>query len=380
MLSKELIAREFPQLDGLLYLNHAAVSPWPHRTAQEIKRFAEENCRIGARDYLDWVRKETELRGQLQKLINAPDCRDIALVKNTSEALSFVAMGLGWESGDNIVSSSEEFPSNRIPWQSLEQKGVELRQTDLNKQNSAEESLFEQVDSRTRLLTISSIQFASGLRLNVEKIGQFCRQRNVLFCVDAIQSIGALEFDVQACFADFAMADGHKWMLGPEGLGVFYTSPRARDLLTVTQFGWHMIEDPNDYANRPWEIAADSRRFECGSTNMLGIHALSSSLSLLLEIGLETVEAHVIENAQSLKDLIQSEPKLQLITATDPELVSGIVVFKHRNVKNESLFHHLRQNGVVCALRGGGIRFSPHFYTSKTTLERAVRLAATARG
>ncbi|MGR8942282.1 MAG: aminotransferase class V-fold PLP-dependent enzyme, partial [Gammaproteobacteria bacterium] len=212
---------EFPLAEDLIYFNHAAVAPWPARTRRAVAEFAEQNCRYGAAFYPDWLKKEGLLREQLQALINAPSADDIALVKNTSEALSFVAYGLEWRAGDNIVSSNEEFPSNRLPWESLAAQGVELRQADLYSAASPEEALFAAVDRNTRLLTISSIQFATGLRLDIERIGAFCKQRGILFCVDAIQSIGAVRFDVQACQADFVMADGHKWMFGPEGLGVF---------------------------------------------------------------------------------------------------------------------------------------------------------------
>lgn len=306
---------EFPIVDNLVYLNHAAVAPWPKRTCDAVKAFAEENMQHGSFHYSDWLKKESELRKQLQHLLNAPSVDDIALVKNTSEALSFVAYGLDWEHGDNIVSSNEEFPSNRIPWESLSNQGVEFRQADLSKASSPEQALFDLCNHNTRLLTISSIQFASGLRLNLEVIGDFCKKNNILFCIDAIQSLGAVRFDVQACQADFVMADGHKWMFGPEGLGVFYTTPESRNKLKLTQFGWHMMKDTHNYENVPWEIHPSSRRFECGSPNMLGIHAWSASLSLLLETKMEAIENQVITNALYLIDKINQSTRLELITA-----------------------------------------------------------------
>lgn len=366
---------EFPLIDDLIYLNHAAVAPWPKRTSAAVIQFAEQNCRYGSHYYLDWLKKETELRSQLQVLINAPSADDLALVKNTSEALSFVAYGLPWRAGDNIVSSDEEFPSNRLPWQSLAERGVEFRQADLSAAATPEDALFALVDSRTRLLTISSIQFASGLRMDLERIGEFCRRRGILFCVDAIQSLGAVQFDVQACQADFVMADGHKWMFGPEGLGVFYTTPAARDQLQLTQYGWHMMKDTHNYENRPWEIHPGARRFECGSPNMLGIHALSASLSLLLETGMATVEKRVLERSDYLKNAIAEHEQLVLLSKPGP-LKSGIVTFKHKTLSNDALYRHLQQHRVVCAPRGGGIRFSPHFYNSFEEIERALALAA----
>jgi len=365
---------EFPLTDDLIYLNHAAVAPWPQRTSEAVIKFAEQNTRFGSHFYLDWLEKELEIRRQLQALLNAPSADDIALVKNTSEALSFVAYGLPWQSGDNIVSSNEEFPSNRLPWQSLADQGVEFRQADLQNAKTPEDALFALVDAKTRLLTISSIQFASGLRLDLERIGAFCKQRDVLFCIDAIQSLGAVQFDVQAYQADFVMADGHKWMFGPEGLGVFYTSPAARDKLKLTQYGWHMMKDTHNYENKPWEIHPTARRFECGSPNMLGIHAFSASLSLLLETGMDEVERLVFEKSDYLKAAIDNNSQLILLSNRLSPLKSGIVTFKHRTIENETLYKHLQQSGVVCALRGGGIRFSPHFYNTLEEIDRALAI------
>ena len=368
---------EFPLSDELIYLNHAAVSPWPKRTRDAVVAFAEQNLHYGSHFYLDWLKKQNELRRQFQELLNAPSAEDIALVKNTSEALSFVAYGLPWKIGDNIVSSNEEFPSNRLPWQSLANQGVEFRQADLSNHGSPEEALFALVDKQTRLLTVSSIQFASGLRLDLERIGEFCKQRGILFCIDAIQSLGAVAFDVQAYQADFVMADGHKWLFGPECLGVFYTNPDARERLRLTQYGWHMMKDTHNYENKPWEIHPGARRFECGSPNMLSIHALSASLSLLLEIGMRDIEQRVLERSDYLKTNIAANPNLCLLSEQRHVLKSGIVVFKHKHLQTDALYRFLQQNGVVCAMRGGGIRFSAHFYNSLSELDQAVTLAAT---
>lgn len=365
---------EFPLTDELIYLNHAAVGPWPKRTGEAVIKFAEQNTRYGSHFYLDWLNKEAELRTQLQTLLSAPSLDDIALVKNTSEALSFVASGLTWQPGDNVVSSNEEFPSNRLPWESLANQGVEFRQADLHNADTPEDALFALVDGNTRLLTISSIQFASGLRMDLKRIGEFCKRRGILFCIDAIQSLGAVQFDVQAYQADFVMADGHKWMFGPEGLGVFYTTPEARDKLKLTQYGWHMMKDIHNYENKPWEVHPTARRFECGSPNMLGIHAFSASLSLLLEIGMATVEAQVLEKSNYLIDVIDKNERLVLLSAKQSPLKSGIVIFKHRTVTNVVLYKYLQENGVVCALRGGGIRFSPHFYNTFEEIDRTLEL------
>jgi len=369
------LCAEFSLREDIFYLNHAAVAPWPRRTADAIKKFAEENASQGSKAYPQWLTVEAGLRAQLQQLINAPSSDDIALLKNTSEALSVVAFGLPWQTGDNIVSSNEEFPSNRVVWEALREQGVELRQADLQSADTPEDALFARVDARTRLMSVSSIQYASGRRLDIEKLGCFCRKHNILFCIDAIQSIGAVHFDVQTAQADFVMADGHKWMLGPEGLALFYCRAELREQLRLHQYGWHMTDAYVDFDRHTWQPAPTARRFECGSPNMLGIHALSASVSLLLEAGMERVEAAVIENARTLFDAIEASHNLELLSDATPGRFGGIVTFRHRTVDNQRLFDHLTQNGVMCALRGGGVRFSPHFYTPKEQLLRAVELA-----
>ena len=211
--------------------------------------------------------------------------------------------------------------------------------------------------------------------MDLRRIGEFCKNNNILFCIDAIQSIGAVEFDVQEYQADFVMADGHKWMLGPEGLGVFYTTPESRDKLELTQFGWHMIEDTCNYENSPWKIHPTAKRFECGSPNMLGIHALSASLSLLLELGMSEVEQRVLANADHLIKKIQQSSQLKLLSLAPSKFKSGIVLFTHQTRSNTELFKHLQANDVMCVLRGEGIRFSPHFYNSFDELDQALAIA-----
>ncbi len=371
MLSPDNIANEFPIEEHLDYLNHAAVAPWPRRSAKAIDRFTEQNLTRGATDYLEWLKVEKRLRDQLKILINAESHDEIALLKNTSEALSVIAYGLTWRPGDNIVSSDQEFPSNRIVWQSLKSQGVELRKASLEQSDSPEQALFEQCDSKTRLLTISSVQYASGIRLNLKKIGEFCRARGILFCVDAIQSLGAHPFDVQGISADFVMADGHKWMLGPEGLALFYCRREHINTLKLNQYGWHMVEAVGEYDQESWQPAKSARRFECGSLNMLAIHALDASLSLLLELGMDKVEKLIAERVNQIIELIKQRPQLTLITPSEPQRRSGIVTFCHQKIDSEHLYQSLMKVGVICAARGGGIRFSPHFYTSKQSINRA---------
>lgn len=374
-----VIAAEFPPQNRCIHLNHAGVAPWPRRAVAAVMRFAEESHACGVTTYEGWLRTEANLRQSLCRLIQGAAPEDIALLKNTSEGLSVVAHGLSWRAGDNIVTTDQEFPSNRIVWQSLAAQGVELRQAALDGVTPPEELLFRCVDQRTRLIAVSSVQFGTGLRMDLERIGEYCRRHGILFCVDAIQSLGALEFDLEAIQADFVAADGHKWMLGPEGVALFYVRPELRERLTLRQFGWHMVEAMGDYARADWSPARSARRFECGSPNLLGIHALEASLSLLLEIGLKTASRKILNNSSYLIELIDNNPdSLELLSARDPGRRSGIVTFRHRALPAAELYQVLRDQGVICAMRGGGIRFSPHFHTRRESLENAMRLVLAA--
>jgi cysteine desulfurase/selenocysteine lyase len=364
---------EFNLDNDVIYLNHAAVAPWPCRTELAVNAFCRENVTIGSKKYANWLQVENQLKKQLASLINAESVDEIALVKNTSEALSFVAYGLDWNAGDNIVTSDEEFPSNMIPWESLANQGVTVKKTTLKGLSDPTDALIQQIDQRTRLLTISSVQYASGLRVDLERLGQACQKNGVLFCIDAIQSIGAFPFDVQKYQADFVMADGHKWMLGPEGLAVFYCRLQALDKLKLTQFGWHMVEDMGNYDTPLWSTAKSARRFECGSPNMLSIHALSASIGLLLETGMDNVSANVIERGQYVIDKVKQNDSLALLTNPDKN-GNNIIVFKSSNDDTDKLFDYLTTHNVVCAKRGGGIRFSPHFYTPTDVIDRAFKL------
>ena len=373
MLHDNLWDEEFPQDPGICYLNHAAVAPWPKRAAEAVVGFARENACQGARDYPRWMQLEHELRGQFQRLLNAPSKTDIALVKNTSEAISLVAMGLDWTEGDEVLLSDQEFPSNRIPWQALATLGVKVRQVSLDG-DDPEAALIAAMGPATRLLSISSVQYASGLRMDLQRLGQACRERGILFCVDAIQSLGALPLDVQAIDCDFAMADGHKWLLGPEGLGVFYCRKDARDRLKLTQFGWHMVEALGDYDREDWTPASSARRFEPGSPNTLAQHALSASLALLNEVGAERVQEALQQRTAYLLQSITALPGARLLSPTAPERRAGIVTFTFQGVDNDWLYRQLMDAGVICASRGGGIRWSPHFYTHHAVLDRALTI------
>ena len=373
-----LIQQEFPLADNLIHLNHAAVGPWPLRARNAAVNFADENMRLGSTNYLQWLQKENLLRKQLANLINAKSSGEIALSKNTSEALSLVAYGYDWQPGDEVIISDQEFPSNRIVWESLQSRyGVKVITAQLHSHPSPELAILNCLTPRTRLVSVSSIQYGTGLKLNLHKLGSELRTSNTLFCVDAIQSVGASQIDVERDHIDFLMADGHKWMLGPEGLALFYVRKEKQEQLRLNQFGWHMVKDRGNYDRQDWEPADNATRFECGSPNMLATHTLSASLELLQLIGIESIETLTQQNVRFLAEALADNPKVSIITDLTPGRFNGILTFKVSGIESQSLYEQLKTKGVLCACRGGGVRFSPHFYTSKSALTTAVGIVET---
>jgi len=353
---------QFPLDKNILYFNHAAVSPWPECSVSAIKDFSQQNLHTGSSNYLKWMETEAHLRELLRNLVNAGSVNDIALLKNTSEGLSVIAYGLDWFAGDNIVIPAGEFPSNRIIWQSLEQFGVEVRQIDIRETNDPEQAIINATDEKTRIVSVSAVQYTDGFRLNLPQLGTYLSKTPTLFVVDAIQQLGALQFDNNEVKADFIVADGHKWMMGPEGLALFYSHPEARSQLKLKQFGWRMVENPTDFLQQNWKISKTSTRFECGSPNMLAIFALRASLEFILTTGIDKIEEIILRNTDKLLKYINNNDDYYLLGSADNNRQSGIILLAHKHESSSELFSKLTAAGVQCAERGKGVRLSPHFY------------------
>lgn len=347
------------------------MAPWPRRAVEAVRRFADINGCVGSEHYTEWLAVDQRLRQHLARLIGAASPGDIALAKSTSEALSVIAYGLDWQPGDTIVGIAEEFPSNRIVWESLAERGVSWRGLGLDASKEPESNLLALCDERTRLIAVSWVQYARGLRLDLSRLGALCQARGILLCVDAIQGLGALPFDLAETQADFVVADGHKWMLGPEGLALLYVRPELRNRLALHQFGWNMVENRGDYDRTDWEPARSARRFQCGSPNLLGIHALEASLSLIEEVGSDWIAAAIAERVDHLVSRID-RLGLELLSPRSTDRRAGIVTFRVPGLDSARLYRGLMERRILCAHRGGGIRFSPHFYTPISVIDRAM--------
>jgi len=319
------LEREFPITREWAYFNHAAVAPLPARVAASVRAFAEEASQKGATNYAAWKACLNETR-KLGSLLVGCEPNEIAFVKNTTHGLMCVANSLDWREGDNVVSFDGEFPANYWPWRNLERLGVQLRLASLRNGLPCWEDLEEICDSRTRLAAVSFVGYANGCRLDGSRLGEICRRRGILSCVDAIQGIGAIPFDAHSWGLDFVSADSHKWMLGPEGIGLLFCSKRVIDQLNNSMTGWCSHRNYSDYEDTRPRLWPDARRFEEGSHNMMSVHALNASLNLLLEVGIGQVSARLQALTDRLVDSLKRD-HWEVVSRADRE--NGRALFRH---------------------------------------------------
>jgi cysteine desulfurase/selenocysteine lyase len=361
--NKAAVRELFPVTRNLIYVNHAAVGPLSVRAAAAMEGHVRDQRDFGALRWREWYAEYDLLRAAAARLIGAADPREIAILKNTSEGLSFVAEGLRWREGDNVITTDLEFPSNAVPWKRLARRGVECR---VLRSDGAFDvaDVARLIDDRTRVVTVSSVAFHHGFAADLDAIGALCAERNVLFCVDAIQSVGMLPTDVRKSKIAFLAADGHKWMCASEGAAIFYVAAEHRDKLEVIESGWWNIERRGRFIECSIDLLPDSRRFEAGSLNTTGIYGLRAAIELLLELGVEEVAAEAIRVATRLADGLES---IGWRLGTPRPIRSAIVGAAPPGVDGRELLrlHGLLEKGrIVCAPREGMLRFSPHFYNS----------------
>jgi selenocysteine lyase/cysteine desulfurase len=362
----------FPVTQTLAYLNHAGVAPISTRVAEALARYTMEATHKGAFDYARAYDAEIErVRGRAAELIGAGS-DEIAFVKNTSEGLGIVAAGLDWQRGDRVVVCDLEYPSNVYAWWSLRPRGVEtvmLRGRDgALPIESVEEAL---AHPRTRLLALSSVEFGSGARNDLATLGRLCRERGVLFCVDAIQSLGCFPLDVGQCHIDFLAADGHKWLLSVEGCGLFFCRRALLERLTPRVVGWRSVTHNLDFDRYHFELQPGAGRFEEGTPNTSGIFALGAAIDLLLELGVEAIGSRVLELGDRLCAALAGRGAV-IASPRAPGQASGIVAFALPGEAPARTAARLRAAGVFVVERRGCVRASPHFYNSPEDLDRLI--------
>ena len=357
---------EFPVTQNLIYLNHAAVAPLPKRTALAMQAWAEEALQFGSLHYSNWLDTYEAVRVVAARLMGASR-GEIALVKNTSEGIATVAMGLDWHPGDRIVAFREEFPANYYPWLRLEAQRCNVVWLSVR-------DPLEAIDAAcvgAKLLAISFVQYLSGFRADLNAIGEICKRRRCFFFVDAIQGLGAFPLDVETAHIDALAADGHKWLLGPEGCGILYVRQAWQDSIFPREFGWTNVAGYNDYASRDMALRADAGRYECGTLNTIGCFGLRASMELILEAGV----GRICEAVQGLTDQLAHgacRKGYELLGDRTLENGAGIIAIQKPGLDSRKIVHDLKQRGIAAAPRQGWVRMSPHFYISPEEIDRVV--------
>ena len=354
---------EFPVTKSYIYMNHAGVAPISSRVRDAMMGFVEDATVNGAVNVETWVETAEMCRSVAAQLINA-DSTEIAFMKNTTQGILIAANGIDWREGDNVVTTAVEFPANVYPWWSLKERyGVETRMAPEREGRIHLDDIVAAIDERTRVVTISHVEFASGYRNDIKTLGKICRERDIWFVVDAIQSLGAIEVDVKSSYVDILAADGHKWLLAPEGAAIFYCADEKRERLINTNVGWSSVVNPRDFLNYDLTQKPDATRFEEGSYNSVGLYGLNAAIELLLEVGVSTIETHILQLTIALIEGLESKGYRVITPKADSER-AGIVVFESDQHTPIELYELLHEQKIITAERGSGLRVSPHFYNT----------------
>jgi cysteine desulfurase/selenocysteine lyase len=368
--------REFPVTREKIYLAHAAVCAFPRRVQEAITKYALGASQAQQEAVMPpgWLQQTRQLA---VKFLGAK-VDEVAFVGPTSNALSFIAGGLSFRRNQTVLVYGDDYPSNVYPWMTLAERGVEVRYLNIGEFGVVRaRDVIGQVDENTRLVAVSSCHFLSGYRVELDAIGKFLRERGILFSVDAIQTLGAFETNLEQ--VDFAAADAHKWLLGPCAAGLMYVRKEVQEQLRPTTQGWHNIRTPNFVTQEKIEYKPDARRYEAGSHNLLGIAAMRAGLELLMEIGVETISRDLLRKRGWFVPALEERGYTVLQANAGPANASGIITFFKSEADMSQLHARLEENSVITSARSDRsgqrfIRVSPHFYNTDAELKRVLEL------
>lgn len=360
----------FPALEQYAYLNSAAVSPLPTTAIDAIRSQLDDVSRHGSLHYPKWVATKDQCRALVAEMLHVRGDQ-VAFVRNTSDGFASIANGLKWAAGDNIVSFDGEFPANFYPWRRIrDAQGVELRLCGEIDGRVDIDTLISMIDSNTRVVALSAVQFASGYRADLERVGRAARAVDALFCVDIIQGFGAMPFDLPAQFVDAACGASHKWLCAPEGCGIIYLSDRARDRVEPTLVGWISVDEPWDFADREQAFKPTALAWESGTGPSSLFYGLEQSLTLLHTTGAERIEAHLAVLSDRICEGLAGRD-YNIVSSRTPGERSQIVCVKHRDgLTSNQIAATLLENNVVVSPRGDRLRIAPHFYNNGSDIDR----------
>jgi len=359
----------FPITSQKIYMNHAAISPLSVRVTDRLEEYIDVRSfgSIDNFEHADALRNHT--RQMLAKMIHTQP-EQIAFVQSTSEGLNHLVNGLTWNPGDEVLTTDYEFPSNVYPFLNLEKRfGVKVVFTPNRDGKILIEDIESRISEKTRLLTISFVEFSNGFRNDLETIGRICKENGTIFSVDGIQGIGAIPIDVQKYNIDFLSNGGHKWLMGMMGAGFMYIAPKLFERLIPAYTGWLAVENAWDFFDYRLDLLPDAKRFEYATVNFMGISALSASVELLLEAGIENIETHLLKLGAQLVNGLENAGMV-FMGAREKQYWSGIFSFSGKKI--EKLYEYFMKENIVVSLRNGMIRIAPHFYNTKEEISELI--------
>lgn len=364
--------REMPVTRKWAYFDHAAVAPLPGVVSGVIAQWAEDAAENGDVPWLEWNAQVERTRAEAAAMLGA-ECQHVALLRNTTHGINCVAEGYPWQRGDNVVTLADEFPTNQYPWLLLAAQGVETRRVPVEDARVDLNRIAAACDARTRIVSLSWVGFSNGWRIDVGEAAELVHSRGALLHLDAIQALGVFPLDVRAAKIDFLSADGHKWMLGPEGAGVFYLRPEHLDLLKPVGVGWNSVVGAHDFSVIQADWRKDATRYEGGSQNMVGMIALGESLKLLNRFGQAALGERIVQITTYACRRLQ-EIGAEIHVNRQPGHESGIVLFDLPGRDPQALRKDCLDAGIVLSHRAGRLRISPHAYNTEEEVDRLIEV------
>jgi len=359
---------QMPVAEKWAYFDHAGVGPLPGPTAEVLIEFARDNAANGVANWTRWRQTVETARGLGAKLIGA-QADEVAVIHNTTEGINFIAEGFPWQPGDNVVTLSSEFPSNLYPWLNLAARGVETRQVQTSVERVDPAAVELACDSRTRVVALSWVGYMTGWRNDLAALAEICARRKIFFFVDAIQGLGVFPLDVRQLPIDALAADGHKWLLSPEGAGLLYVRQSRLEMLRAIGVGWNSVRQSGNFTDTRFDLKPDASRYEGGSHCLAAICGLAKSLEILVGIGPEQIGNRVLEITDQLCDRL-SRAGLPIASCRDGERRSGIVSFDVPGRDPLQLKKDCRARGVIVNARAGRMRAAPHAYCNDDDIDR----------
>lgn len=361
--------RQMPVARRWAYFDHAAVAPLCEPARLALLEWADDMALNGDVDWARWRSRVDEVRALAAQLINS-SVEEVALVRNTTEGVNLVAEGFPWKAGENVVLPAREFPTNLLPWLALRDRGVEARIVPNDGASIDLGALERACDSRTRLIALSWVSFASGWRNDLDRVADIAHRRGALLFVDAIQGLGVFELDVRQTQVDFLAADGHKWMLGPEGAGIFYVRQEHLERLRPLGIGWNSVPAYGAFEEvDALDLRRSAGRYEGGSYNMAGVHALGAALGMLLEHGIPELSRRLLDVTENVCEALRRLDCV-VFSRRDVESASGIVAIDVPGATPARVRQACLERDVVVNCRGGHVRVSPHVYQTAEDVSR----------